>query len=114
MGGENFKFVAYALGKIASLHFWTKDYAKALNFYGRSLGILEFIYGSKDNYDSAVALGNLGNVYHALLRTEKALVYYFTCLEILEKILAKRETALTQEIRNNIQEIKRTDIYLKN
>jgi len=67
------------------------NYSKALEYYHKSIKLLEKI---EDEYASVAILGNIGSIYGAQLNYSKALEYHQKSLQICKKLSIKDGIAL--------------------
>ncbi len=88
--GIDQKDVGNALRAVGNIHWYKGDYDNSLEFYEKSLKIMEVI---GDKHGIASTLNNIGNVHHAMSNMAKALEYFGNCLEIMEKIGGKQGIA---------------------
>ncbi len=88
--GADQKDIANALRAVGDIHSRKGDYGNALQYYEKSLNVMEEI---NEQHGIAAALNNIGNIYNNKGELERAVKFHERSLEILKKIGSKHGIA---------------------
>ncbi|MCD4817338.1 MAG: tetratricopeptide repeat-containing sensor histidine kinase, partial [Candidatus Cloacimonetes bacterium] len=87
--------ISKSLNNIGVIFKNQKNYEKALEYYTKSLEILELVEDIDNKKNIGISLSNIGNLHFKLKNYDEALEFHFQALKIFEEIEDKWETART-------------------